>query len=227
MYVPSQDSVRVMYMCMRVSAIFLLRCMCQARTVFETCICVWGFLSLFHLDVCAKPWQCSSHVFVYEGSSHYSIKMCVPSQDSVRVMRKEPWYTYTWPEHCPGLAHTSQYNSCGQHHTPIHDPNTVLAWHIHLNRIVWGTCNYSIKMCVSRKDNVRVMYMCMRVPVTILLYVCAKPGQCSGHVYVDGGSHIHDSNTILAWHTHLNWIVAGTLIHLYMTRTLSWLGRYI
>jgi hypothetical protein len=51
-----------------------------------------------------------------------------------------------------------------------------------------GTCNYSIKMCVSRKDNVRVMYMCMRVPVTILLYVCAKPGQCSGHVYVDGGS---------------------------------------
>jgi hypothetical protein len=40
MYVPSQDSVRVMYMCMRVSATVLLSCLCQARTMFGSCICV-------------------------------------------------------------------------------------------------------------------------------------------------------------------------------------------
>ena len=53
-----------------------------------------------------------------------------------------------------------------------------------------GSCQYSIKMSVPSQDNVRVMYMCMKVPVTILFYVCAKPGQCSGHVYVhEGSSH--------------------------------------
>ena len=108
MYVPRQDSVRVMYMCMRVGATFLLRCMCQARTVFDSCMCmrvaatfllrcmcqartvfgscVCGLLPLFYYDVCAKPEQCSSQVYVYVGYCYFSIKMHVPRQDSVRVM---------------------------------------------------------------------------------------------------------------------------------------------
>ena len=40
MSAPSQDSHRVMYMCMRVPVTILLRCMCQARTMFGSCICV-------------------------------------------------------------------------------------------------------------------------------------------------------------------------------------------
>jgi hypothetical protein len=62
MYGPSQDSVRVMYMCMRIPANMLLRCMCPPQG------------------------QCSGHVYLYEGSCRYSIKMYLPSKDSVRVM---------------------------------------------------------------------------------------------------------------------------------------------
>ena len=63
MAVPSQDSVRVMYMCIRVPVTILLTCMCQTKTKFGSCI-----------------------RYVYEGSCQYSIKMYGPSQDNVRVM---------------------------------------------------------------------------------------------------------------------------------------------
>jgi hypothetical protein len=86
MYVPSQDNVRVMYMCIRVPATILLRCMCLARRVFGSWICVSGFLRLFYYDVCAKPGQCSGYVYVHQGPCHHSIKMYVSSQDNVRVM---------------------------------------------------------------------------------------------------------------------------------------------
>jgi hypothetical protein len=87
------------------------------------------------------------------------------------------------------------------------------------------------------------MYVCMRVSATILLrYMCPPPGQCSGYIYVhDGSCHYsikmyvpsQDSVwliyicVVLACHTHLNRIVVETLIHIYMTQTLSWLGTYI
>ena len=51
-----------MYMCMRDHVTILLRCMRP------------------------PPGQCSGHVYMYEGSCHYSIKIYVPRQDSVRVM---------------------------------------------------------------------------------------------------------------------------------------------
>jgi hypothetical protein len=40
--------------------------------------------------------------------------------------------------------------------------------------------------------------------------------------------HIYMTRTfVLCWAIHLNRIVAGTLIHIYITQTLSWLGTYI
>jgi hypothetical protein len=85
-YVSNQTNVRVMYICIRVPVTILLRSKCQARTVFGSCIGVWFFPQLLYCDVCAKPGQCSGHVYVYQGSFRYSIKMHVPSEDSVRVM---------------------------------------------------------------------------------------------------------------------------------------------
>jgi hypothetical protein len=112
MYVPSQDSVRVMYMYIRVPTAILLRCMCQTRTVFGLCICVWGFLPLVYWDVCAKPGQCSNHVYVYERSRtvaetliHIYITRTLSWLGTYILIEKwqKPSYTYTWPEHCPGL----------------------------------------------------------------------------------------------------------------------------
>ena len=85
-YVSSQTNVRVMYICIRVPGTILLRCMWQVRTVFGSCICVWCFQQLLYCDVCAKTGQCSGHVYVYQGSCRYSIKMHMPSEYSVRVM---------------------------------------------------------------------------------------------------------------------------------------------
>jgi hypothetical protein len=36
-----------------------------------------------------------------------------------------------------------------------------------------GSCHYSIKMYVPIQDNVWVMYMCMRIPATILFRIVA------------------------------------------------------
>jgi hypothetical protein len=115
---------------MRVPVTILLRCLCQARTMFGSCICVWGFLSLFYYMYVSNQANVRVNVYVHESSCHYSIKMSVPSEDSIRVIRNP-------------------------------------------------------------------------------------------HI------HIHVSNTVLAWHMHLNRRVAETLIHIYITRTLSWLGTYI
>jgi len=174
-----------MYLCMRVPVTIILRCMCQARTVFESCICVWGFLPLFYVDVSAKPWRFSGHVYVYEGSSRYSIKMCVPSQYSVRVMYMCMKVPATILLRCLYQART-MFGSC---------------------ICVWGFLSLFYYMYVPNQANVRVMYMCKRVPATILLRrmcqarpmfgsciyvsgflslsyldICAKPGQCLGHV---------------------------------------------
>jgi hypothetical protein len=40
--------------------------------------------------------------------------------------------------------------------------------------------------------------------------------------------HIYMTRTfVLGWHIHLNKIVGGTLMHIYMNRTLFWLDTYI
>ena len=87
MYVPSQDSVRVMYMCMRVPATILLRCVCTPPGKYSGHVYVYeGSYHYFNKMYGPSGGQCSGHVYVYEGSCHYSIKMHVPSHHSVRVM---------------------------------------------------------------------------------------------------------------------------------------------
>ena len=50
-----------------------------------------------------------------------------------------------------------------------------------------GSCQYSINMYVLCQDNVRIMYMCMRVPATIVLRCKCQDRKCSGHVYASEG----------------------------------------
>ena len=206
-----------MYICMWVPATFILRCMSQARAVFRSCICVWGFLPLFYEDVCAKPGQCSGHVYVYEGSCYYFITMYVPRQDSVRVMYMCMRVSAIIILSCVCQART-MFGSCicASGFPPLFYYHVCAtrgqyAGHVYVYE---DSCHYSIKMYVPVQDNVWVMYMCMRVSATILLNVCAPrqdsvrvmcmcmrvpatiilrcmcpaPGYWSIHVYVYEGS---------------------------------------
>ena len=79
MYVPSQDSVRVMYMCMKVPATILLNvCASRLDSVRVMCMCMRVPATIILRCICPPPGHCSIHVYVYEGSCHYSIKMSVP-----------------------------------------------------------------------------------------------------------------------------------------------------
>ena len=87
MYVPSHDSVRVMYMGMKVSATIILTCMCQDRKMFGSCICMRVPATILLRCMChARTMFVSCIRYVYEGSCHYSINMYVPRQENVLVM---------------------------------------------------------------------------------------------------------------------------------------------
>jgi hypothetical protein len=77
-----------------------------------------------------------------------------------------------------------------------------------------GSRHYSIKMHVPSQDSVRDMYMCMRVPVTILLR-CMRQAR----------TVITRTLSWLGTYIHLNRIVTGTLIQIYMTRLLPGLEQ--
>jgi hypothetical protein len=139
MYVPSQDSVRDMYMCMRVPVTILLRCMCQARTVFWWCICNIGRNAHTHIHDSntvlawhrhlnrrvagtlihiSKPGQCSGHVYLNESSCSYSIKTHVPNQNSVRVMYMCMRVPATSLLRCLCQARTHSFTYTGLEHCP-------------------------------------------------------------------------------------------------------------
>jgi hypothetical protein len=159
-------------MCMRVPANILLRCLCQARTMFGSFIMCMKVPVTILFYVCAKPGQCSGHVYVHEGSSHYSIMTYVSSQANVRVM----YICIRVPVSillrcmcqarrvfgsCIGVCCFPQLLYCDVCAKPGQ-----CSGHVYVYQ---GSYHYSIKMHVPREDSVRVMYMCMRVPATILL----------------------------------------------------------
>ena len=99
MYVPSQDNVRVMYMCMRVPATNILIYMCPSKDnvrVMYVCMRVPATILLRY--ICPPPGQCPGHLYVHDGFCHYSIKMYMPSRDSV-------WLIYIYVNE--GLCHYS------------------------------------------------------------------------------------------------------------------------
>ena len=147
MHVPTQDSLRGMYMWMRAHATILLRCICQARTVFGSCICAWGFLPLLYYDVCAKPGQCSRDVYVNESSCHYSIKRYCPTQDK-----------------CSGHVYVNEV-SC-HYSIKMYVPNQDSVRVIY----IWMRAPAPIPLrCMCQARTVFESFMCMRVPATILL----------------------------------------------------------